>query len=313
MLHGHNRTVDAEHLVVARHYLARAARSAVVEQDEVLDQIEQPLLGEHAIEQRLRIQTRLVRLGVALPLDEVFPATRDRAIARLVAIAHHQKGVVMKGVGDAVLGQVVGKVVVEAGADVAIHRLQLDEDQRQAIHETHQVGAAVVMRHPHALHFQLAHREEAVITDVTEIDDLDVSMARLAARLPPLDRHAAADETVELVVVLDEGACEVDAGELGYGLLSRSGRQVGVQPLDGGAEIAHQHDLTFGSPAQGAGGAEDLGVIGVETLPAQRVAQMVGEGLLDQAIFAVDVGDGHRARAFWRTFVKDRSGRAARC
>ena len=115
---------------------------AVVEQDEVLDQIEQPLLGQHAVEQRLGVHASLVLLGVALPLDEVLPLAGDRAVAGLVAVAHHQEGVVVEGVGDAVLAQVVGEVVVEAGADVPIDGLQLDEDQRQAVDEADQVRRA---------------------------------------------------------------------------------------------------------------------------------------------------------------------------
>ena len=59
--------------------------------------------------------------------------------------------------------QVIGQVVVEAGADVPIDRLQLDEDQRQAVDEADEVGAAVVVRHAHALHLQLAHGQEAVV------------------------------------------------------------------------------------------------------------------------------------------------------
>ena len=50
----------------------------------------------------------LVLLVVALPLDEVLPLAGDRAVAGLVAVAHHQEGVVVEGVGDAVLVQVVG-------------------------------------------------------------------------------------------------------------------------------------------------------------------------------------------------------------
>ena len=204
--------VDAEHLVVARHDLARAAGPAVVEQDEVLDQIEQPVLRQHPVEQRLGIQARLVLLVVALPLDEVLPLAGDRAVAGLVAVAHDQEGVVVEGVGDAVLGEVVGQVVVEAGADVPIDRLQLDEHQRQAVDEADEIGAPVVVRHAHALDLQLAHGEEAVAGGVAEVDHLRVRVTGLAARIPPLDRHAAADEAVELAVVLDQRAGEVDRG-----------------------------------------------------------------------------------------------------
>ena len=38
---------------------------------------------------------------------------------------------------------------------------------------------------------------------------------------------------------------------------------------------------------------EGLGVVGVDALPAEAVPQVVGEGLLDQTVFAVDVGECH--------------------
>ena len=51
----------------------------------------------------------------------------------------------MEGMGDDVLVHVVGEVVVETLSDVLVDRLQLDEDQRQTVHETDQIGAAVVV------------------------------------------------------------------------------------------------------------------------------------------------------------------------
>ncbi len=161
--HRRHGAVDAEHLVVSRHDLPCAAGPAVVEQEEVLDQIQQPLLREHPVEQRFGIEARLVRLGIALPLDEVLPLAGDRAVAGMVAVAHNQEGVVIKGVGDAVLGEVVGQVVVEARADVPIHGLQLDEDQRQAVYEAHQIGAPVVVRHAYALDLEFADSQEAIV------------------------------------------------------------------------------------------------------------------------------------------------------
>ena len=117
----------------------------------------------------------------------------------------------VEGVGDAVLGQVVGQVVVEAGADVPVDRLQLDEDQRQAVDEAHQIGAPVVVRHAHALDLQLAHGEEAVVGWQLR---KSITCAR-AWRVSPLaSRHSTgtplADEAVELAVVLDQRAGKVD-------------------------------------------------------------------------------------------------------
>ena len=91
-----------------------------------------------------------------------------------------------------------------------IDRLQLDEDQRQAVDEADEIGAPVVVRHAHALDLQLAHGEEAVVGGVAEVDHLRVRVARLAAGVAPLHRHAVADEAVELAVVLDQRTGEVD-------------------------------------------------------------------------------------------------------
>ena len=65
--------VDAEHLVVARHDLARGAGLALVEQDEVLDDVEQPVLRQHAVEQHLGIHAALVRLVAAASIRRNAP------------------------------------------------------------------------------------------------------------------------------------------------------------------------------------------------------------------------------------------------
>jgi hypothetical protein len=149
--------------VIPRHDLPGSTWFAVVEQNEVLDQVQEPLLGQHPVEQRFRIQSRLGFLGVALPLDEVLPLAGDGTVAGPVAVADHQESVVMECVGDAVLMQVVAQVIVEAGADVAVNGLQLDEDDRQAVDEADQVSAPVVVRHSHALDLQLTHGQKTVV------------------------------------------------------------------------------------------------------------------------------------------------------
>ena len=171
--------------MVAGHDLARAPGPAVVEENEVLDEVEQPLLGQHSVQQRLGVDTSLVLLRVALPLNEMVPLARDRAVASLVAIAHYKEGVVVEGVGDAVLIQVVGEVVVEAGADVPIDSLELDEDQWQTVDEADQVRAPVVVGYSHALDLQLPHREEAVVgfpSDPYRCESRSPAPARAASR-----------------------------------------------------------------------------------------------------------------------------------
>ena len=112
-LDGADSVVDAEHLVVAGDDLAGAAGLAVVEQDEVLDEVQQPVFGQHAVEQDLGLDAAFVLFAVALPLGEMLPLAGDGAVAGAVAVADDEKGVVMEGVGDARVAEVVGQVVVE--------------------------------------------------------------------------------------------------------------------------------------------------------------------------------------------------------
>ena len=110
----------------------------------------------------------------------------------------------MEGVGDDVLVHVVGEVVVEALADVLVDRLQLDEDQRQAVDETDQIGAAVIVRRADTGELQLAHGEEAIGTRrVVEVNHPGAGGLLVALGVPILDRHAGAEQTVEVPVVLD--------------------------------------------------------------------------------------------------------------
>ena len=59
----------------------------------------------------------------------------------------------MERMGDHVLVHVVAQVAVKAGADVFVHRLQLNEHQRQAVDKTHQIGPAVVVGGAQARNF----------------------------------------------------------------------------------------------------------------------------------------------------------------
>ena len=131
--------------MVPRNYLARSTRLAFVEQDEVLDNVQQPIVRQHAVQQHLGFQAALVRLVEPLPLGEMPPLAGNRAVAGAVAVRNDQEGIVMEGVSDDVFVHIVGQVVVEALADVPVDRLQLYEDQRQAVDKTDQVGAAVVV------------------------------------------------------------------------------------------------------------------------------------------------------------------------
>ena len=169
--HGRHRPVDTQYLVVSRDDFPRGTRLALVEQDEVLDDVQQPVVGEHAVKHHLGVQAPLVRLVEPFPLEEVLPPAGDRSVTGAVPVRHDQEGVVMEGMGDDVLVNVVGEIVVEALADVPVDRLQLDEGERQAVDEADQVGAAVVVGGADPGQLELAHGEESVRSRcVVEVD-----------------------------------------------------------------------------------------------------------------------------------------------
>ena len=95
--------VHAQHLMITGHNLACPARLAVVEKDEIFDEVEETLVGQHAVEQYFGVNVASVCLVTALPLAKMLPLAGDGAVARAVAVADYQKGIVVKGVGDAVL------------------------------------------------------------------------------------------------------------------------------------------------------------------------------------------------------------------
>src|ERR1051326_8937526 len=69
--------IDPEHLMIARDDLPRATRTAVVEENEVLDEIEQSGRLQHAVEECLRVEASLLSLVDPFPLDEMIPFASD--------------------------------------------------------------------------------------------------------------------------------------------------------------------------------------------------------------------------------------------
>src|SRR2546422_3151593 len=117
----------------------------------------------------------------------------------------------MKAMRDAVLVEVIDQVVVEACTDVEVHRLELDEYQRQAVYEANQISPPVIMRHTHALNLQLTHGKKSIVERVAVVDDLRSFPLRLAPLITPLHRYAQTNIAVEFPVVLHKRARQIYA------------------------------------------------------------------------------------------------------
>lgn len=71
------REVYAKNLMVACNYLPGCARLTFVEQDEILDDVEQTVVRQHAVEQHFGIHLAPFGLAESLPLVKVFPFAGD--------------------------------------------------------------------------------------------------------------------------------------------------------------------------------------------------------------------------------------------
>ena len=132
-----------------------------------------------------------------------------------------------------------------------------------------------------------------------------VRVTGLAGCVPPLHRHSAADEAVELPVMLNERTGKVDPGKLLDSLRTSRFRQLRVQARQRRVQLAHQHNVALRGPAQGPLRTERLGVVGVDALPAEPIAEVVREGLLDEPVLAVDVSDHPPSAPFPSCFSTD--------
>ena len=199
----------------------------------------------------------------------------------------------MKDVGDGVL--VVGEVLVVGTADVAVDVLQLHEQEGDAVDETDQVGAASVER---PLDPQLAHREEVIVLRIVEVEHAQGTRLHAAPRVPICDLHAVAQEVVLLLVGLQRGLGRAHLDDGADGVVDRFARQARVERTERLAEVAREHGFLLAGPAQHPVRSEGLGMVGVDRLPVERLLEVLGGGLLDESVFAVE----RRAHRFTGTY-----------
>ena len=70
-------------------------------------------MGKHAVQEHLGVETALVSFVESFPFRKVLPLTGDGAIASTVSVADDKERIVVKGVGNDVLVEVVAEIAVE--------------------------------------------------------------------------------------------------------------------------------------------------------------------------------------------------------
>ena len=167
--------------------------------------------------------------------------------------------------------------------------LRLDDDERNAVHEQHDVGDEVLGRLARrALQLELVDRPEGVALGVVEVDEVDVARAALVPALDAVDLRALHDQAGGPLVGLQElrGAQALQcADRLGDAPLVEPGLPmlVAVDALQGLAEVVEEQDLLEGLSAPRAGVVEVAGGVLPEeaTVGVLHGNKLVEEGLLD--------------------------------
>ena len=128
-----------------------------------------------------------------------------------ITVGQHDEGVVVEQVRDRVL--VVGQVLLVGGADVLVDVLQLDEQERQAVDEADDVGAAAVeIARTHSSRT----RGSGCCSGSVEVEDPQPLLDQLALVVAKGDLHAVLQQGVFLPVGGEQGlrrrSCRRSAG-----------------------------------------------------------------------------------------------------
>ena len=187
-------------LVIPGHLLGQGSAAVVLEHDEVADKRQQPARDADPFEQHLEL--RQARVGQRLArnraprLEPLLPG-RQRADARLQSVRHDERSVEGEQRGDL---RLVGLQLLEGGPDrgVFVGRvLQLDNRQRQAINEQHNVGSPFASALDHG---ELVHREPVVGLRFVEVEHADLVATNPAVRVDVLHGDAADKHPIEVTV-----------------------------------------------------------------------------------------------------------------
>ena len=213
---------------------------------------------------------------------EELPFRVDSAYASLQSVAEHDEGVEAEQLGYGV--EIVAVVVVEGIHHLHVVVFQLHEEQRNAIHEAHNVGTAAVQS---AMHPQLAHAKELVLVGRSEVDNLGLHLFRLAVGFGSGDGNAVTNHLVLLLVDLHQRLAAHVFCHVLHTLLQLLVRQPWVQRLQCLAEMAKQQHFVVAVATESTIWAKRLLVEGVDALPPQLLLHEVGGALLYQLVFAI--------------------------
>ncbi len=262
-------------LVVPGHLLDQGAAAIVLEHDEVADQREQPAPVEDTFEQHLEL--RQARVGQRLArnraprLEPLLPG-RQRADARFQSVRHDERGVEREQRRDL---RLVGLKLLEGRRDGGVlvgGVLQLDDGERQSVHEQHDVRPPFVLVLDDG---ELVDGKPVVVVRVVEVERADLVAANTAVCVGVLHVEARDGHPMEVAVASLQRR-PGRPGESAQGVVERIVGPVRIELGERGPQAAVQHDLAV----VGAFRRRRVGwdVRAVEDGPAERRQPVEGDG-----------------------------------
>jgi len=225
--------IDGVELVVAGDdFVELVAIGVRFEGDEVLEEIEEALLGEDAADEGFEFEGGGGGVGVAFdgaPDFEPFAVGGEGADAGFEAVGEDEEFVVMEEGADLVF---VGLELVEGAPDGGAFiggAFEFDDGEGEAVQEDDDIGAAGVGAFGDG---ELIDGDPVVGVGVVEIDEAGAVVGDGFILAAVFDGDAVAEEFVELVVSADEGG-GLDAPDAAEGVGEAFFGDGGVEALEG--------------------------------------------------------------------------------
>ncbi len=188
------------------------AFSVVLEDDEMANQVQKPLLVEHPLYENFELHGG--RWGDLLAFDrlpghEPLPFASQRPDSSVQAIRNDQHFIEGKKRRDL---RLVGLELPECRPDVRVfirRILEFHHGQRQAVDENDHIGSPAVVTLDHG---ELVYGKPVVVPRVVEIDQPRLISSNRAIRPPVLHVDTFDEHLVECAIVRDEGGeCRSDS------------------------------------------------------------------------------------------------------
>ena len=221
------------------------AELALLEGDEILDEVEEPRRPARALDQRVEADdARFLLVVDPLPLVEKFERRIGRAKDGFEPVRQDHEGVRREDMRDR--RAIVGEIAVIGVGHRLVARLQLDEQQRQAVDEADEIGALGVK---FAGEPDLRGKEKIVRVRVLPVDhanDLGLALAVLAA---DLHGDALAQKVMDLGIRANSVDCAALASQRRIGVFERRVGQGRIELFERAPQPLGQDDVALrGAP-----------------------------------------------------------------